>query len=268
MHFDWADYFADTRHLSTVQHGAYLLLIAHYWQHKGLPADERALAQIAGLSADEWARSRAALYGLFKLGNWKHKRIEAELTESARLSIAGRTGGKASGAARAKKRAAGPAPRTIEAKSFNDPATQRVALREKKDSEVADATSAADAAKPVYTDSKHELWGEGVPILVQLGLSERSARENIGRWLRDTKDDAGVLGAIQRARPSRHRSGALDHARAGSTRKEPGRKTCCASSQSHRRRPPRGRIRPRAFRADARSRSTWTRRSWRWRPRR
>src|SRR5947209_11864397 len=97
MQLDWAAYLGDTRHLTTVQHGAYLLLIAHYWQHRGLPADERALAQIAGLTPDEWARERDILHALFRLGGWKHKRFEAELSESARLSVAGRTGGKASG---------------------------------------------------------------------------------------------------------------------------------------------------------------------------
>jgi hypothetical protein len=72
----------------------------------------------------------------------------------------------------------------------------------------ADAASEAavrsDSEKPVYTDSKHELWGEGVPILVSLGLTDRAARSNIGRWLRDVSDDAQqVLGAIQRARDNR-----------------------------------------------------------------
>lgn len=61
-----------------------------------------------------------------------------------------------------------------------------------------------ETKKPVYTDSRHELWGEAVPILVSLGASERAARSNIGRWLRDVKDDcATVLGAIQRARDER-----------------------------------------------------------------
>lgn len=57
---------------------------------------------------------------------------------------------------------------------------------------------------PVYTDSKHELWGEGVLILLALGVPEKSARSNIGRWLRDTREDPHrVLGAIQRARDAR-----------------------------------------------------------------
>ncbi len=60
------------------------------------------------------------------------------------------------------------------------------------------------AAAPVYTDSRHELWGEGVPILVSMGIAESGARGNIGRWLKTMRDDAqAVLGAIQRARDNR-----------------------------------------------------------------
>jgi hypothetical protein len=60
------------------------------------------------------------------------------------------------------------------------------------------------ASAPVYTDSRHELWGEGVPILISLGVADRSARSNIGRWLKTMRDDAqAVLGAIQRARDNR-----------------------------------------------------------------
>jgi hypothetical protein len=62
----------------------------------------------------------------------------------------------------------------------------------------------AGASRPVYTDSRHELWGEGVQVLVQLGVPDRAARSNIGRWLKDAQDNAqSVLGAIQRARDAR-----------------------------------------------------------------
>lgn len=64
--------------------------------------------------------------------------------------------------------------------------------------------TAVDAAKPIYTDSRHELWGEGVPILVSMGEAEGRARSMIGAWLKQTRDDAQtVLGAIQRARDAR-----------------------------------------------------------------
>lgn len=66
---------------------------------------------------------------------------------------------------------------------------------------------ASDApASPVYTDATHELWNEGVGILGQLGVADKPARSNIGRWLKDTKNDApAVLAAIQRARHIRSR---------------------------------------------------------------
>jgi hypothetical protein len=71
----------------------------------------------------------------------------------------------------------------------------------------ADTDSVAKATggkPPVYSDAKHELWGEGVPILKALGVSEREARSNIGRFLKSTNDDAKViLKAIERARDTK-----------------------------------------------------------------
>lgn len=68
---------------------------------------------------------------------------------------------------------------------------------------VADAAS-CDAGSP-YTDVWHELWGEGILILEALGCSDAGkSRKMIGRWLRDTGDDAeAVLEAIKRARDCR-----------------------------------------------------------------
>lgn len=94
-----ADYLADTGHLRTVEHGAYMLLIMHYWRTGGLPNDDAPLARIARMTEDEWRQARPAIAPLFQ-GGWKHKRIEHELTEAARISAAGRAGGKASGEAR------------------------------------------------------------------------------------------------------------------------------------------------------------------------
>lgn len=98
------DYLRDTRDLNTLQHGAYLLLIMHYWQHSALPSDEARLAAIAGLSVAQWRRIREAVAAKFADG-WKHKRIEAELAKTERAimqrRLAGRSGGVKSGIARA-----------------------------------------------------------------------------------------------------------------------------------------------------------------------
>jgi uncharacterized protein YdaU (DUF1376 family) len=98
------DYLRDTRDLNTLQHGAYLLLIMHYWQHDALPTDDARLAAITGLPVAQWRRIREPLQAKFAEG-WRHKRIEAELAKLDRAvmqrRIAGRNGGIKSGIARA-----------------------------------------------------------------------------------------------------------------------------------------------------------------------
>lgn len=80
-----ADYRADTAHLSTMQHGAYLLLIMHYWQTGGLPDDDEQLARIACCAQVEWKRLRPVIVKFFADG-WKHSRIEQELAKAAEIS--------------------------------------------------------------------------------------------------------------------------------------------------------------------------------------
>jgi uncharacterized protein YdaU (DUF1376 family) len=74
------DYLADTMHLSTEQHGAYLLLLFHLWQRGILPDDDVVLAQITGLDPGAWSNSRAVLAEFFEIhdGLWHHGRVEQE----------------------------------------------------------------------------------------------------------------------------------------------------------------------------------------------
>ncbi|HVX76054.1 MAG TPA: DUF1376 domain-containing protein [Bradyrhizobium sp.] len=99
------DYLGDTGHLTTAQHGAYLLLMMHYWRKGELPDDDRQLAKITKLPLRTWRDYRATLQDFFHDG-WRHKRIEAELrrmTEvSAKRAIAGQKGGLGSALARMK----------------------------------------------------------------------------------------------------------------------------------------------------------------------
>lgn len=98
-----ADYLADTGHLSTLEHGAYMLLIMHYWQHGELPAEETRISRVCRLSGDEWAESRETLKSLFD-EDWRHKRIDEELAEAEekyrRRAEAGRKGGKSNAEAK------------------------------------------------------------------------------------------------------------------------------------------------------------------------
>lgn len=75
-----ADYLADTSRLTTVQHGAYLLLIMDYWRNGVLPDDDSILAQITKMQPDAWALIRTSIVRFFTIENgaFVHKRIESE----------------------------------------------------------------------------------------------------------------------------------------------------------------------------------------------
>jgi uncharacterized protein YdaU (DUF1376 family) len=98
------DYLGDTGHLTTAQHGAYLLLMMHYWRKGELPDDDRQLSKITKL-LKTWCEYRPTLQDFFHSG-WKHKRIDAELERMMRVSekraIAGQKGGLGSALARMK----------------------------------------------------------------------------------------------------------------------------------------------------------------------
>jgi uncharacterized protein YdaU (DUF1376 family) len=98
MPFYVPDYLGDTGHLSTLEHGAYMLLIMHYWMNGGLPEKEAQLARIVRLSVPEWQEIAPTLRAFFHDG-WKHKRVEEELADSAaryeRRAKAGKKGGDA-----------------------------------------------------------------------------------------------------------------------------------------------------------------------------
>ncbi len=94
----WADYFADTGELSVIEHGAYLLLIGHYWRKGPLPDDDERLARIARCTPSEWRRVRPAVAGFFTVadGVWTHSRIEREWERAANITAKRAAAGRAS----------------------------------------------------------------------------------------------------------------------------------------------------------------------------
>jgi uncharacterized protein YdaU (DUF1376 family) len=74
------DYLADTMHLTTEQHGAYLLLLFHMWRRGSLRDDDATLAKISGLGESDWKTQRPVLAEFFKIhdGLWQHGRVEKE----------------------------------------------------------------------------------------------------------------------------------------------------------------------------------------------
>lgn len=74
----WDAYLADTTHLSTEEHGAYILLLAAMWRRNGwVPDDDRDNARILGLTTAKWRKIKARLSGflVFEDGEISQKKL-------------------------------------------------------------------------------------------------------------------------------------------------------------------------------------------------
>lgn len=103
MKMYWGDYARDTGHLNALCHGAYLMLIKHYWC-SGTPLrnDDSELWRVACCdSISEWRKIKAKILRLFILDGevLRHKRVDAEIliatTTSEAKSSAGKKGAEA-----------------------------------------------------------------------------------------------------------------------------------------------------------------------------
>ena len=148
-----ADYLADTGHLSTVEHGAYMLLIMHYWQNGGLPNDDRRLARICRLTEPEWAECREIIVDMFDDG-WRHKRIDAEAAKAEDISSK-RT---ASAMRMHSKRAASADANAVQVQTQSQPQSQEDAHASSARAEAA-SKSEADPMKAKSADLCRRLIG-------------------------------------------------------------------------------------------------------------
>ena len=87
------DYLADTGHLTTEEHGAYFLLIMHYWVNESLPQESKSLAVLARISMKKWKGIEGKIKPLFG-PEWCHKRLDEELEKSKEISLKRASAGK------------------------------------------------------------------------------------------------------------------------------------------------------------------------------
>lgn len=82
------EYLADTPHLTTAHHGAYLLLLMNYWQTgKPLDNDSEKLRAIARMTKAQWTTAKPVLETFFDVSpeKWNHKRVDHELAKGQDL---------------------------------------------------------------------------------------------------------------------------------------------------------------------------------------
>ena len=93
------EYFADTRHLTRGEHGAYFLLLTSMWRAGGkLPSDDIRLARLALCTPDEWAEIKSTLMEFFTVSgaHITQKRLSIELGKYDRRVEGAKKAGKAS----------------------------------------------------------------------------------------------------------------------------------------------------------------------------
>ena len=113
MPFDCHAYLDDTAHLTTLEHGAYMLLIMHYWTTgKAIPLSknlskisekfEKILQNISRVSAYQAAKISPTIIQFFAIedGMLKHRRIDQEISESNARRQSAAERGKAGGEAK------------------------------------------------------------------------------------------------------------------------------------------------------------------------
>ncbi len=108
MPFYIGDYLADTMHLDAEEHGAYILIMLHYWKNGGrIPNDANRLQQIARVKPSRDSKrimSTVLQFFEIKEGFLYHKRIESEMQKAAENSENNKKRTAAATAAAAEKR--------------------------------------------------------------------------------------------------------------------------------------------------------------------
>lgn len=177
-----ADYLSDAAHLSTLEHGAYLLLIMTYWQRgEELPADDKKLARICRVGPREWARIKPVISEFFQVScnTWSHRRIDRELQNVRAKSLKKREGG----LARAKQMHSNRLARAQQSDTDTD-----------TEGSVAKATGADAPFDPLKI-----MFDSGVALLAEYGKSEAAARSWLGK-VRAAHGPEAVITAIGAAK--------------------------------------------------------------------
>lgn len=178
------DYLRDTMHLTTAQHGAYMLLIMTAWTRGGsLPTDEKFLAGTVKMSLDQWRKNWPSLREFFRQadGTLVQGRVLQEVEKSRKISevraLAGYKGG-----SKPKANA-----------SQNDGKSQGMIIPPPLPSEVPphsdpNGSAAASVGEPIDLfpecgDLDKEAWDRAVRILVNAGTAPLAARKFFGKLL-------------------------------------------------------------------------------------
>ena len=195
------DYLADTMRLSTVQHGAYLLLLMEYWRAGPLPDDDAQLASIVKMEPRAWRAHAGAVRRFFTRGEdglLHQKRADAELARAAEISGKRQTAARARHGRGADAHAPANAPASAGANAAHVNAHARCRATFTATEGSVPAERRGEAARGTF-DVRHEFWNEGMAAFRRMtGRTEGASRMFLGQLLRELRDDCAVGVALIR----------------------------------------------------------------------
>lgn len=183
-----AKYLADTMHLTTEQHGAYLLLLAAGWMRGGQLSDDNGqLAAIARLPLKRWLTMRDTIAAFYTIsaGAWRQKRQIEELEKAIALTNARSEAGKRGGRPKANDKQT-ESPTLANGLANNEQGVTPIPLPKpsKEDSDASASASPSDSP----LDLKREIWRRGKALLGKHGVPESKSGPMLGAWRRDFGD--------------------------------------------------------------------------------
>lgn len=161
MPFFIADYLAETPRLSTLQHGAYLLLQLDYWRNGPPPDDNNILSNISHLPIEQWLKERPILEKFFDIrgGTWRRPKLDKQLVEA--IENRKRKSERASKAANARweNAAKGNAPSKPKASASGHLTACPSSLSSSSSPSI--PKTDADAGRSAFNSTEQEVMGDG-----------------------------------------------------------------------------------------------------------
>lgn len=183
----WTDaYLGDTKHLTTIEHGAYLLLLITMWRtkSKSLPDDDRLLARYTGLTARQWQRMKPIIEPFFDVENgvWTQGRLTDEANAVRRYS---------------KKQSDRSKARWLKTKKPPDAVGVPQGIPDACSLPLSPVSTEANASGAEAPNLSEVLFGPCLEWLTGKGVAEKQARSLLGKW-RKLHGDEPTLMALRR----------------------------------------------------------------------
>lgn len=193
------DYAKDAGHLSMLEHGAYGLLLDRYYStEKGIPAEQA--HRVARARSEEECRAvDVVLDEFFTLvdGVWINRRVEEEIAKAQVRIEAAKANGKKGGRPRKEKPKDEPEKTQRVSSGFQSGSNQ---LTQQKALHTPDTIYSegkpSDGKPSKVTDPDEIIFGYGVPLLVNAGSTDKSARSFLG-GLRKHHGDSALIDKLR-----------------------------------------------------------------------